>query len=375
MVENKELMKTVMENMPESDAKAFDGVDLADGKALLSVLEEFPHAKNAFIETLTNKVAKSMIFSKIYKNPLTFLKKGLLDYGDSIEELFVHMAEMKNFQENWTDSSSVEGDLIKALKPKVTALYLTKNIDKKFKTTVNDKDLRKAFMNKFGLSRLVMQIVSSITTSINYHEFEFMKSTLFRAIDGIDYNGNSLLDGNKAKQKMFAIEVADYDTNPSRLVQKIRQTVEDAQFMVEDFNMAKVKTFSNANDFALITIPAVNANLDVNVLAHAFNVSSTDIKTRTITVDKLDIRGAKASAYTTSDDGIEAPKDCTATSALPDGKTPLAILIDKDFLQIWDVFQTAGVFHNPERQYTNHFASREYLMACCLFANAILFYK
>lgn len=377
-VTNEEMIQSVVNDMPEEQATRLmaDG-QLLSAQQILDVFKDFPSTKNEFINTLTNKVTKVLIYSKIYKNPLVSLKQGTLDYGDSIEELFVQMALMKNFAEHWDEDGSDEADLIRKMQPKVTALYIQRNIDKKFKTSISDKQLRKAFFNSNGLSNLVQQIVGSITTSINFNEFEMMKSTLFKAVDGISYNGVSLKDvpADAKGKKMHAIEVANYDTKPSELVEKIRTVTGDMAFLSKDYNMASEMNFSNPEDLVLITTSEIEAKLDVNVLAHAFNISNTDLKTRTIKVDKLDIRGAKASAYTTEDDGITSPVDCTNTSALPDGKKPLAILIDKEFLQIWDLHQGAGTFYNPSGEYTNHFASREYCMAVCLFANAVLFYK
>lgn len=377
-VTNEEMIASVVNDMPGEHSTRL----MAEGKILapqemLNVFKDYPTTKNEFINTLTNKVTKVMIYSKIYKNPLVSLKQGTVEYGDSIEELFVQMALMKNFAEHWDEDGTDEADLIRKMTPKVTALYIQRNIDKKFKTSVSDKQLRKAFFNSNGLSNLVQQIVGSITTSINFNEFEMMKSTLFKAVDGVSYNGQSLKDipADSKGKKMYAIEVADYDTKPSNLVEKIRTVTGDMQFMSKDFNMAGELNFCDPENLVLITTSEVEAKLDVNVLAHAFNVSHTDLKTRTIKVDKLDIRGAKAGAYTTTDDGISSPVDCTNLSALPNGKKPLAILMDKEFLQIWDLHQGAGTFYNPSGEYTNHFASREYMMAVCLFANAVLFYK
>lgn len=377
-VTNEEMITSVVNDMSsEHSAKLMMDGKILPPQEMLNVFKDFPTTKNEFINTLTNKVTKVMIYSKIYKNPLVSLKQGTVEYGDSIEELFVQMALMKNFAEHWDEDGSDEADLIRKMTPKVTALYIQRNIDKKFKTSVSDKQLRKAFFNSNGLSNLVQQIVGSITTSINFNEFEMMKSTLFKAVDGVSYNGQSLKDipADAKGKKMHAIEVADYDTKPSNLVEKIRTVTGDMQFMSKDFNMASELNFCDPENLVLITTSEVEAKLDVNVLAHAFNVSHTDLKTRTIKVDKLDIRGAKAGAYTTDDDGIASPVDCTNTSALPDGKKPLAILMDKEFLQIWDLHQGAGTFYNPSGEYTNHFASREYMMAVCLFANAVLFYK
>lgn len=385
-VDNKQVIETVLEDLPQEHK---DRLTDAEGKALtgekmLRAFDDYPTAKNAFLDNLTNKVAKTMIYSKNWENPWAQLKREKLEYGDSIEDLFVQMAQMKNFGEHWEAGNATdEADLIRKIKPVVLALYKTKNIDKKFKTTVFEKDMRKAFTTSGGLGRLVQQIVASISTAMNYHEFEMMKSTLFRAVDGISYNGTSMVNQQigsvghgVTSQKMCSIDVQGFEANPSELVRLVRQTVGQMKYMRDEFNMAKQKTFSRPEDLVFITTPEISAVLDVNVLAHAFNVSHTDIKTRIIEVDTFDIRGAKESAYKSTDDGITAgsPVNCTQSSALPEGKRPLGILIDKSFLDIRDTYQGSGTFFNPEGQYTNYFANREYLMSVCLFANATLFY-
>lgn len=380
-ITNEQIIKQVTEDMPLEHKERLEG---KSGIELLQVFDEYPSSKNAFLEHMMNKIGKTMIYSKTWENPWAMLKKDPLKYGVAIEDLFVQMAQMKNFSEHWGGgAANEEADLIRKLKPVVVALYKKINIDKKFKTTVMEKDMRKAFTNEGGLSSLVQQIVASITNSMNYNEFQFMKNTLFRAVDGIEYNGQKIAtstvwegSAQTTLQKMHAIKVDNYTPNPAELVRLIRQTVGQMKYVTDKFNMAKQKTFSRPEDLVLITTPEVNANLDVNVLAHAFNVSSTDIKTRIVEVDEFNIKGAKASAYTDREDGITGTIDTSNTSALPgDGlNKPLAILIDKSFLDIRDTYQGSGSFYNPEGQYTNYFANREYLMSTCLFANAVLFY-
>lgn len=384
MATNEQIINKVLEDLPQEHVERLTDVE---GKALqggdmLRAFDQFPSAKNAFLENLTNKVAKTMIYSKNWDNPWAQLKREKLEYGDSIEDLFVQMAQMKNFGEHWENQGTDEADLIRKIKPVVLALYKKKNIDKKFKTTVFEKDMRKAFTNSGGLGKLVQQIVASISTSMNYHEFEMMKSTLFRAVDGIDYNGEKYV-GTKVNakpneqitlKKMHAVDVQGFEANPSELVRLVRQTVGQMKYMKKDFNIADQITHSKPSDMVLITTPEISSILDVNVLAHAFNVSHTDIKTRIVEVDTFNIKGAKAGAYTNAEDGITQAIDCTDTSALPADKTPLAILIDKQFLDIRDTYQGSGTFFNPEGQYTNYFANREYLMSVCLFCNATLFY-
>lgn len=373
---NEQIIKAVSQELTSDIAEQIEGKSSVE---LLAVFDDFPNVKNAFINTLTNKVAKSVIFSKIFNNPLKELKKGKVEYGESIEELFVQMAMSKNFGEHWEDSTSPEADLIRKLKPKVSALYCTVNFDKKYKTTVLDKQLRKAFVNEYGLSNLVMQIVSSITSQAEYQEFLATKGVMLNLVaecknKSLDAEHKiesdaSLPIGTVVKQTPYIRQV----TSAKDLVQAIREEVGNMKFPSTKYNLAKELNWVNPQDLVLMTIPSVIADIDVNVLASAFNVSSADVTTRTILVDEMP-KGIFKSTPALVDKAPYAlssgnPISCDTT------KKVKAILFDKDLLQIWDTYQATGTFYNAEGNYTNHFANREGIFAVCSFANMVVFYE
>ena len=160
-------------------------------------------------------------------------------------------------------------------------------------------------------------------------------------------------------------------------------------YLTNEYNIANVETFSDPNELILITTPKVEANLDVNVLAHAFNMSHAELKTNTILYKELDVRGVGGTynkyvegtddgrggiTQPTGDHGITSTVSSLENSALPSGKQPLAILIHKDFLQICYKYKIDVAFYKPEGDYTNAYERRVYLAATCLFENAVLFY-
>ena len=373
---NEQIIKAVSQELTSDISEQIEGKSSVE---LLNVFDDFPNVKNAFINTLTNKVAKSVIFSKIYSNPLKKLKKGKVEYGESIEELFVQMAMAKNFGENWESSGTPEGDLIRKLKPKVTALYCTVNFDKKYKTTVIDKQLRKAFVNEYGLSNLVMQIVSSITSQAEYQEFLATKGVMLNLVaecknKSLDAEHKTESDaslpiGTVVKQTPYIRQV----TSAKDLVQAIREEVGNMKFPSTKYNLAKELNWVNPQDLVLMTTPSVSADIDVNVLASAFNVSSTDVTTRTILVDEM----PKGIFKSTSALVDKAPYDLSSGNSIScdTTKNVKAILFDKDLLQIWDTYQATGTFYNAEGNYTNHFANREGIFAVCSFANMVVFYE
>lgn len=373
---NDQIIKAVVNEMGEDVKQHAEG---KSGVELLSVFDDFPNVKNAFVNTLTNKITKSVIFSKIFNNPLKELKKGKLEYGESIEELFVQMAMSKNFGESWESSGTPEGDLIRKLKPKVTAMYISVNFDKKYKTTVFDKQLRKAFINEYGLSNLVMQIVGSITSQAEYQEFLATKQTMLSLVSecknkGLDADHKIESDtaipiGKVVKQTPYVVNTP----TAKDLLKAIRTEVGNMKFPSTKYNLAKELNWSNPQDLMLMTTSETIADIDVNVLAGAFNVSMTDINTRTILVDEMP-KGIfqKASTDLVDKEPTDLP---SGTVECDETKKPIAILFDKDLLQIWDTYQATGTFYNAEGNYTNYFANREGIFAVCSFANMVVFYK
>lgn len=378
---NQEILDTVVANMPKQHGTQLEGLN---GAEVLNVMSDYPDVKNSFITTLTNKVTKSLVYSKIYKNQLSELKKGKLEFGDTIEELFVQMAQVKGFTSHWDSGNTPEADLIRKLVPKVSALYIQSNVDYKGKATIMDKALRKAFLNEGGLSKLVMQIVGSITSAMEDKEFALTKATI-----------NNLISSGKQirfKDDDTSIVTSDINTSATnkpiaqtpyivstggdikKLSQEIREATGLMKFPSTKFNLAKEKTWTSPDELVLITTPSTIANLDVNVLANAFNVSMADFRTRVIEVDEMPTGIFKAGATALVD---KSPSSCDESPNKPTidtTKKPIAILMDKELCQIWDEHQGAATFYNAEGEYTNHFANREGIFATCLFSNLAVFY-
>lgn len=371
-VTNKQIIDTVVESMPGQEGANLKGLY---GAELYSVVSEYPQNANPFINTLMNKVVKTMIHSKLFENPLKQLKAGKLELGESIEQVFVHKASVIDFDKNFEGSTTPEGDLLKMKTPKVDVLYISKNMDKKAAHSVKDKDLRKAFITEYGLSNLIAQIIGQISGGLEKHEYKAMRDVLCRAIDGIDYNGTSLI--KNGFQKMHAVDISGYDQNPSLLVEKVRGFAGVLKYPHEEYNLAKVETETDKKDLVLVTDPWVSAKLDTQVLAHAFNVSATELNVRCIEVDQFTCKG-EGGKYLNTEDGLEhLPVEGLAcvNSAVPAGKTVVGVLMDKEFLQIYDTYTTMTSFYNPAQLFTSYFAFREYIMACALFKNIVVFYK
>lgn len=335
------------------------GADDVQGRSALQTLTDFPTVKNEFLNVLTNKVLKSVFYSKVFENPLKMLHRGKLEYGASIEQLFVNMAEHKGFYEHFEGSDSIEGDLIKEVKANIDALYITKNFAYKYKVSVSEAQLRSAFVSRTGLADLINQLTNSILSGAYFDEYNDMKKILFDAAKGVKStyaNATGLMQEvvlTSSEVPNTIKTVAVDKTNVKELNETVRALAGRLSFPSTAYNMAGVRNWSNREDLLFITTPEIQAKIDVEVLAQAFNVSSADLNVRTIILDELPTQ------FVPSIGGVAESKEC------------LGLLVDRDFIQSYDLILETRTFDNPERLSTNVFMHKQGIMSTCYFANAV----
>lgn len=307
----------------------------------MALLDEFPTAKNSFLNVLTNRIGKDMFFDKVFNNPYKVFHKGLLPYGKSVQQLFVEMAEKRGVNEHFTGSESAEGDLIKALKPNVNVEFITQNIAYKFKTTISDDQLRGAFNDAYGLNKLLNNVVNSLYSSVNYHEYLDMKRiiTCNGAVGGGNEMGNGLLESVNEAQ------VVTVGTTPQEIAVAIKTWVNKLQFPSNKYNVAQVLNWTEPQDAVVFVTPELKAQLDVNVLAMAFNLNLAEANARIIVMDEIG--------------------QCN-------GKPVKCIVADKDIIQCYDTVNRTGTFENVDQLIINYFAHKQGIMAGCSYANAIV---
>lgn len=355
-LQNKEILNAIRS---EQSSEYQEKIPMANGMndvEIMALLDEYPTHKNNFINTLTNKIGKELFFSKVFNNPYKMLHKGMLPYGKSIQEMFVEMAEKKGFDDHFTGSTTAEGDLIKAVKPNVKVDYATQNYAYKFKTSISDAQIRGAFTNQNGLSTLLDQIVNSLYSSSNFAEFEDMKKILTNYTKDSS-NGSTI--GTGLVQQLYADATTKANCfvtmgasiNGKELCKQIRAKSGRLTFPSRKYNLAGVNNWTNKEDLVLFVTPEIEAEIDVEVLASAFNVSSADVNVRTLLIDELG--STKASG----------------------GNEVVAILADKDVIQAYDTVNQTRTFDNGDQLVINYFAHKQGIMTGCKFANAIVFVK
>ena len=382
---NAEILNTIRANA-SSEYQERVPEALGVGGNVSNVFSQYPTMKNEFLTALTNKIARTLFYSKVFDNPLKALHKGMLPYGYSLEQIFVNMAESKGFWEHW---DSVGGDDVKDLvgkkKPDIKLLYIERNFAYKYKTTISDQQLRTAFHDQNGLSRLVEQVVSSVYSKAYFDEFTDMKRVLsahaqakYLGYDSTTGNitekalTNTVLPGGKNASVMVLGEYATQEAKGKALSKAIRTLAGKMAFPTDSYNSAGVRQWSERNQLIYITTPEEQAELDVEVLAHAFNMSKADVNVRVIVVDELPSLFNIETAKATKVDAYGTVLSCALTATRDDRACKCrGILMDADFIQAYDTLIESRTFDNGEGLYTNYFFHKQGIMSTCYFGQIV----
>ena len=106
--------------------------DVSSLRALGNIIVNYQPARNAFVNALVNRIAATRITSISYQNPWRFLKQGILEYGETIEEVFIEMAKPYQF-----DPADAESTIFKQYKPDVHSVFHSMNFQKFYPMTVS----------------------------------------------------------------------------------------------------------------------------------------------------------------------------------------------------------------------------------------------
>ena len=320
-------------------------------KEIGAVIMNYPALQNEFLTALINRIGRVMITSKMYQNPWSVFKQGIMEYGETIEEIFVNIAKPFEF-----DPAVAESKIFKREMPDVRAAFHILNYQKFYKVTIQEQQLRQAFLSLSGVTDLIAKIVQSLYTSANYDEFQVMKYLLARHI----------LNG-----QLFPVQIPTVqESNMKSIVSSVKGVSNNMEFMSTKYNLAGVANYSEKGDQYFIVDGTFDATMDVEVLASAFNMDKADFLGHRVLIDsfgtldteRLNLLFANDSAYTplTSD-------EITALNAIP------AVLVDKSWFMIFDNLFNFTENYNGEGLYWNYWYHVWKTFSISPFANAAVF--
>ena len=317
----------------------------------------FEPRRNEFINALVNRIAMVLVTSKSYSNPLAIFKKGYIELGESIEEIFVDIATPFHF-----DPKTAETNVFKRQIPNVKTMFHTMNYQEFYKQTISNDQLRQAFLSWDGVTDLVSRIVNSMYSAMHYDEYLMTKYIVaVMAING----------------EIYPFKTSDFSSaaNSDKVVTDVKTVSNTMEFMRSDYNIGGVKNFSLKEEQYLVQSSAFSANVDVNSLAKAFNLDYVKFSGRQIMVDSFSFSSDEIARITEllSTDDTFVPSVIFSTDNLALLSSIGALLIDRNFFMIFDNLQEATSIYNPEGLYYNNSLHCWKTFSASPFADAVLF--
>jgi hypothetical protein len=330
------------QNVPVADKAA-------DIPKVGEVIYGTPAFANQFINALVNRIAIVRVQSATFNNPYSILKKGYLEFGETVEDIFVSIAKAVDY----TPEKASEREFKRTL-PDIRSAFHTMNCRVVYPVTIQDEDLRQAFLSVDGVTDLIAKIVDSVYTAAEYDEFLLFKYLLIKAI-------------SHGKMKPTAIES---DTDLTAPAVAFRSASNILPFMSSEYNEAHVKTNTPKSRQIIFMDAKFNAQYDVNVLAGAFNMDRADFMGRLFLIDNwTDFDNERFDIIRANSDGIEEITS-EELALLNDVK---AVLVDENWFQVYDNNNKFTEQYVASGLYWNYFYHVWKTVSSSPFANAVVF--
>ena len=312
------------------------------------IIYGYPKLANEFIGALVNRIAAVKIKSATFNNAYANLKKGYLEFGETVVEYFVKIAKAREFSPEKAEKREFKRTI-----PDVRAAFHIMNYKVQYPITIQNEDLRQAFTSYAGVEDLIARIVDSIYTAAEYDEFLLFKYMLIKGV---------------AHGQMFPVGVDGSDLKNYAI--EFRGMSNTLPFISDKYNADGVHTTTPKADQYIFMDAKFNAQFDVNVLASAFNMDKADFMGKLKLIDRFDtFDNDRFSVIREGSDQI----DEVTSDELALMSNVKAILIDSEWFQIYDNLSAMTETYVASGMYWNYFYNVWKTVSSSPFSNAIVF--
>lgn len=288
---------------------------------------------NEFVNNLINRIGLTIIRNKTFNNPLALLRKGSMPLGTDIQDLYENPAEAEQYELSNTEMAK----LLTITDPDTHVAYYRRNRKDLYTKTISRENLQGAFVSWDSFENYISAITTSLYSGNYIDEFELTKA---------------LVDGAYDNDKVIVEQVTAVtdEASAKAFIKKARALYSKMKLPSTQYNAyskfsgskGTIKTWTDEDRFILIVTADVMANVDVDVLARAFNIENTKFLGRVIEVDHFENSEIQA------------------------------VLCDEAWFQIYENIMRFDEFYNARVMAWNEYLHVWQTYAICPFANAVV---
>lgn len=305
--------------VPEADDRNIGDVGIG--------INSLPQHRNDFLNQLIDRIGLVVIKHKSLNNPLGKFKRGTMPLGYTIEEVYTDITKAKKF-----DPTDAESTLYKRELPDTKVFFHQRNRQQFYEQTVTQAELKSAFVSYANLDNFITGIFEALYNSAEVDEYYWMRK---------------LIDQYYAKGYFHHVKV-DAPTDEAsgkKLVKKIRAMARKLTLGMgsRNYNHTGVHTRSEINGLHLFITADTEAEIDVEVLAAAFNMGKAEFMGAVTVIDEFE------------DPAIQA------------------VLVDENWFMCYDNNLEMTNTYNAKGLYWNYFYHVWQTLSCSTLENAVVF--
>ena len=288
---------------------------------------------NEFVSNLINRIGYTMVHNKVFSNPLAMFKKGSVPLGTDVQDIFTNPATAEDYE----FSNTAMAKLLTITDPDTHVAYYRRNRKDLYTVTVSREGLQGAFVSWGKFEDYISSLVNSLYNGDYIDEFRYTKELIQGAYDN-----------NKAIVEV--VSAVSSEATAKAFVKAARKLFTKMKFPSTEYNAYSkmsgsdkpVTTWTDEDRIVFLINADVEAEIDVDVLAAAFNMDKAKLLGRIIAVDSF------------GDDKI------------------LGCLCDEAFLQIYNNQFRFDEFYNARTMSWNFYLHAWDTFAISPFANAVI---
>lgn len=288
-------------------------------------LENYDLLYNEFHAALFNKIGKTIIEEAICRNRLEMFKAGKAKPLD-IESIYIDLAKGA-----YTFDPEGKNALARITDDNVKAVFHRMNRQDCYDLTIGDLDFDRVFRSEATFETFVTAKLNGVYNRAIYDEWVFMKNTL------ATYDGYF-------RVQVQPITAANAAETAKDFVKRVRKLALDVSFDTRLYNKQEVMTHTDEKNLVLLLHKDILAEIDVEVLAKAFNMGKTKINLEIVAMDNF---GTRAGTY--------------------------ALMIDKEFYKAYDTKSHMEPQRNAKGLFTNWFYHVHQIHTLNPFKNSVEF--
>lgn len=302
--------------------------------------------QNEFFNVLINRIGTQTIKALMFEHPLGVFRTDNFIHGETLEELYVHLADRQDFDAKSTISPFRYADT------NITAFYHDKNREDLYERTMEESWTIKAFTSDNGFDSFINKLFVSLLSSDEVDEFTIIKQVITDSLTPVNVApGGATPSYVQSPATLIDMSVSDWlVTFNKELIKRSSLMAVPSKTRFE--NGAQVPNATPVDEQFLLCSAEFSAELD-SLLANAFNMDKASVLAHKIVLDDF--------------------PTYTGTGTY-NGAKPVCALLSKDSLILKDTKVQMTNIWNPRTLSYNYFLHHHGLISFSLIENSRIYY-